>query len=84
MRTTIKRMGNSAGVILPKPLLAQLGLAVGGAVDLSVRDGSLVATPAPGAKRANWAEAAAKMAASGDDRAVWPDFPNDDDPSLTW
>jgi len=26
MKTTIRKMGNSQGVILPKPLLAQVGL----------------------------------------------------------
>ncbi|MGH8531504.1 MAG: AbrB/MazE/SpoVT family DNA-binding domain-containing protein, partial [Gammaproteobacteria bacterium] len=26
MKTTIRRMGNSQGVIIPKPLLAQIGL----------------------------------------------------------
>ena len=29
MRASIRRMGNSAGIILPKPVLAELGLQVG-------------------------------------------------------
>lgn len=42
MKTTISRSGNSQGVIIPKPLLAQLGVGVGDAVDMQLENNSLV------------------------------------------
>ena len=37
MEVAIRKMGNSQGVLIPKPVLAQLGLE--GTADLQVRDG---------------------------------------------
>ena len=37
MEVAIRKMGNSQGVLIPKPILAQLGLE--GSADLQVRDG---------------------------------------------
>jgi antitoxin MazE len=44
--TEIKRWGNSQGLRLSRELLAQLQVAVGDKVDVAVRDGTLVITPA--------------------------------------
>ncbi len=41
IRTKISAIGNSAGVILPKELLVQLGLTRGDTVGVEVEDGSL-------------------------------------------
>ena len=83
MRTAIRKIGNSQGVLIPKPLLAEAGL-VGG-VDMSVENGALVLRPAPSAKpRAGWAEAASVLAETGDDAAIWPEFANAGDASLKW
>ncbi|MBI4319529.1 MAG: AbrB/MazE/SpoVT family DNA-binding domain-containing protein [Chloroflexi bacterium] len=58
MRTRLVRTGNSRGVRLPKPLIAQAGLT--DEVELRVEEGAIViqraATP-----RAGWAEAAKQM-----------------------
>ncbi len=83
MYTSVRKLGNSAGVIIPKAILADLGLVAGDAVDLR-RDGDrLVLTPAPRAKRAGWADASRDIAA-GDDRLVWTEFGNIGDAELTW
>jgi antitoxin MazE len=84
MRASIRRMGNSAGIILPKPVLAELGVVVGDDLALSLEKGRVVLVPASAHPRAGWAEAARKLAAAGDDELVWPEFANAEDDDLTW
>jgi antitoxin MazE len=58
MKTRLVRIGNSRGIRLPKPLIAQAGLT--DEVELHLRDGAIViersSTP-----RSGWAEAAKEM-----------------------
>jgi antitoxin MazE len=84
MQTTIRKLGNSAGVIIPKTILAELGLSAGDAVDCALKDGHLILTPAKGSKRAGWAEASRKIAESGGDALAWPEFANTGDDDLRW
>jgi antitoxin MazE len=44
--TEIKKWGNSQGLRISRELLAQLQLAVGDRVDVTLRDGTIVITPA--------------------------------------
>jgi antitoxin MazE len=46
MITKVQKWGNSQGVRLSKELLADVDIGVGDAVDVAVRDGTLVVTPA--------------------------------------
>jgi antitoxin MazE len=46
MITKVQKWGNSQGVRLSKELLADVDIGVGDAVDVAVRDGVLVVTPA--------------------------------------
>jgi antitoxin MazE len=82
MRVTIRRIGNSQGVVIPKPLLAQLGLS--GEAEMSVEGGALVLRPPAKPVRAGWAEASKKIAAAGDDELVMGEFGNADDAELSW
>jgi len=84
MYTSVRKLGNSAGIIIPKAILADLGLAAGDAVDLRLEGDRLVLIPAPRATRAGWAEASRDIAAGGDDRLVWTEFGNIGDAELTW
>ena len=59
MRTRLVRIGNSRGVRLPKPLIAQAGLT--DEVRLRVRDGGILIEPPLAQCRAGWAEAAEKI-----------------------
>lgn len=82
MRAAIRKMGNSQGVIIPKPVLAQVGL-----VDealMTVEHGALVLRPAPPSRREGWAEASCRLAEQNDDTLVWPEFANADDQHLKW
>lgn len=84
MRSTVRRMGNSAAVIIPKPVLQELGLAAGDPINLALEHGKLVLSPARGAPRSGWAEASIRLADSGDDGLLWPEFANVDDAALKW
>ena len=86
MQSAVKKFGNSAGVVIPKLLLTEIGAKVGDDIDIGVQDGriviELVAKKNP---REGWAEAAAAIAAAGDDELVLGDFPNDfDDEEWVW
>lgn len=46
MEIAIRKLGNSAGIILPATLMRALGLSIGAAVTAEQVDGKLVLTPA--------------------------------------
>ena len=82
MKVVIRRIGNSQGVVIPKPLLAQAGLET--EAEMTVEDAALVIRKPSPAPRAGWAEAARKIAQANDDVAVMGDFANADDAENTW
>lgn len=84
MQTTVRKLGNSAGLIIPKAILAELGLSAGDAVDLLHEDGRLVLTPVKCGRRAGWAEASRNIAAAGENVLAWPEFANAADDELRW
>ena len=45
MKSAIRRMGNSHGVIIPKPLLEEIGAKVNDQVDVKVNKGTIVIAP---------------------------------------
>ena len=84
MQTAVRKLGNSAGVIIPKAVLVELGLAAGDAVDMRLEDGCIVLAPIRRPRRAGWSEASRAIAASGADTLVWPEFSNAGDADPTW
>ena len=82
MQVTIRKMGNSQGVLIPKPILQQLRLE--GTADLQVRDGVIEIRPVRRNPREGWADDARRIAAQGDDALVWPEIPNVGDSELKW
>jgi antitoxin MazE len=83
MKIALHRIGNSQGVILPKPLLAQVGFTENELEMTIERDAIVLRKPRKPA-RAGWADAAKQLAQSGDDALVWPEFANEADDSLKW
>jgi antitoxin MazE len=79
---TIRRIGNSRGIILPQPLISQLGL--GAEVELSVEDESIVLRKPRRAARSGWAKATNELAKVEENRLVWPEFANAGDSQLKW
>ncbi len=82
MLTTIRRLGNSQGVLIPKPFLQQVGLV--DQAEMLVEGDSLVLRRPKTEPRAGWAEAAQRVAAAGDDVLTIPEFANDEDAELVW
>jgi len=82
--TAIRKMGNSQGVIIPKPLLNKMGVKTGDIVDMSIERGKLVIAPRKKKLREGWAEDSKAIAAAGDGGLVWPEFANDGDKDLKW
>jgi antitoxin MazE len=82
MEVTIRKMGNSQGVLIPKPILAQVGLE--GRADLRVRDGVIEIRPLRANPREGWSDDARRIASEAGDALVWPEFANEDDAELKW
>ncbi len=80
MKIAIRKMGNSQGVIIPKPVLTQLGLE--SEAEMSIERDAIVLRKPRNAVREGWAEASKAIAACGDDRLVWPEFANAGDAEL--
>jgi antitoxin MazE len=75
-------MGNSRGVRLPKPLIAQAGLTE--EVELEVR-GNTIVIVAQRSPRSGWAEAARKLHAEGGDSLLDASTPTKfDDAEWQW
>ena len=75
-------MGNSQGVLIPKPILAQLGFE--NEVEMEVENGALIIRKPRRKSRGGWAEASKAIAAAGEDTLVMGEFPNADDAELQW
>ena len=84
MRIALRKMGNSSGVIIPKPFLAEIGAQSGEDVDMAVEDGRIVIAATKRQPREGWGEASRSIAEAGDDALAWPEFANADDETLTW
>jgi antitoxin MazE len=82
MLTTIRRLGNSRGILIPKPLLKQAGLE--DQAEILVEGNALIVRRPKPAPRAGWAEASKEIAARGEDRLVLGDFANEADEDWTW
>jgi antitoxin MazE len=77
-------MGNSSGVIIPKPMLSELGAHAGDEVEMSLEAGKIIISPVERPPRLGWREASRALAEAGEDGLVWPEFGNLDDENLKW
>ena len=82
MEVAIRKMGNSQGVLIPKPILAQVGLE--GTADMQVRDGVIEIRAIRSNPREGWAADAQRLAALGADAPVWPELANESDEQWVW
>ena len=85
MQTSLRKMGNSTGMIVPRALLAELQADVGTTIDLKVEDGKLVGSPVR-RTREGWEEDAARIGSEPltDEEADWLAFGNEGDAELHW
>jgi antitoxin MazE len=82
MQIPIRSIGNSRGIVIPKPILAQLGLEA--SADLTVEGGAIVLRKPATRSRVGWAAAAQRLAECSDDALVMGEFANAGDVELTW
>jgi antitoxin MazE len=68
---------------LPKPVLAQIGVA-DGELDMTVERDSIILRKPQKTSRKGWAKASKRLAESKDDALAWPEFGNADDITLQW
>lgn len=81
---TIRQIGNSLGVVIPKPILMQLGLDAKAEAKMSIEGDTLVLRRLTEPARKGWAEASRKIADAGDDALVMGEFGNSEDKNLDW
>ena len=82
MKATLRKMGNSQGVLIPKAVIAQLGIE--NEIDMTVENNTIMLRKPEKSAREGWAEASKAIAAAGDDKLVWPEFANAEDEKLVW
>ena len=74
MKSRIRKVGNSHGVIIPKPLLDELGIAEGDVVTIKVsKKGRILLSPVRAEARTGWAADSKALAQAGDAGRAWPD-----------
>lgn len=79
---TVRRIGNSLGVVIPKPVLAQVGLSE--RAELTVERGAIVLRKPRNPARSGWADAAQSVSAQGEDELLMGEFANAADLELEW
>ena len=82
MLTKLRRIGNSRGLLIPKPLLDQVGLEE--QAEILVEGNTIMLRSPKKPPRSGWAEASKEVAARGEDALVWPEFANEADAELKW
>ncbi len=84
MKTAIRKMGNSQGVLIPKPFLMQTGLDIG-EVEIEVENDAIVIRKPKKKSREGWAEACRTLADKSIELPIaWPLIPNEADSGFTW
>jgi antitoxin MazE len=86
MQTSLRKMGNSAGAIIPKSILDQLKLPLGAKIDVRLEDGKVILEPVKRQVREGWEEGARAVAAAGmtDEEREWLDLPSDFNDEWEW
>jgi antitoxin MazE len=84
IHVTIRQIGNSQGVVIPKPMLAQLGLDSQVGAEMTIENGALVLRRPSAPVRNGWAAASIKVAEAGDDGLVMGEFGNSEDAEWAW
>jgi len=84
MKTVIRKMGNSQGVLIPKPFLLQAGFDLG-EVEIEVEHDAIVIRKPKKAPRTGWAQASQQIAAQSAGQPVaWPLMPAQAEAEFSW
>ena len=82
MKVAIRKMGNSRGIIIPRPLLLQAGLER--EAEMTIEKGSIVLRRPPSEPRIGWAAASLDVAATDVSAPQWTAFVNEMDAYIEW
>jgi antitoxin MazE len=82
MRVTIRKIGDSSAVLLPRTLLAELGVAEGDELAIAVVEGRIVLAPLGQEARAACALAAKTAEPRADDALAWAEPTHNEDERL--
>jgi antitoxin MazE len=82
MKTTIRKMGDSRGVLIPQSFLDQLGLEK--EVEMKVENDAIVLRRPRHKAREGWADASKALAGSDEDALVLGELSNAGDAEFTW
>jgi len=82
VRVTIRKTGDTSTVVLPRTLLAQLGVAEGDELAIAVVEGRIVLAPLGQEARAASALAAQTREPRTDDALAWPEPTQNEDERL--
>ena len=82
LQTTIRAIGNSRGVVIPKIILEQSGIEE--VVDMTVVDDKIILSKPKNMVRDGWAQDAQNLAKAGEDKLLLGDFSNEDDGDWVW
>ena len=82
MEVAIRKMGRSQVLLIPRSILAQVGIEH--TADLQVRDGVIEIRAMRRHPREGWAADARRLAEQGGDGLVWPEFTNEGEAELVW
>ncbi len=82
LQVTIRSIGNSKGVVIPKIILEQSGIQE--IVDMSVDGEKIILSKPKNAVREHWAQDAQSLAKLGEDKLVLGDFANEEDGDWVW
>ena len=78
MKVTIRKIGNSHGVIIPQFFLLQAGIHL--EADMTVEKRAIVLRRPANESRAGWAEASKAIAAAGRAGFEWPEIVDSEEP----
>jgi antitoxin MazE len=81
MKTAIRKMGNSRGVIIPRPLLIEAGLET--EAEMTIENGSIVLRPPRDLPRKHWAMASRNIAEQDASLSDWLEFAHEAD-AIEW
>jgi antitoxin MazE len=82
LHVSVRAIGNSRGVVIPKMLLKQLG--VEGEMDMELEGEKIILTKPKNTVRQNWANDAKAIALAGDNKLITGDFNNENDGDWAW
>ncbi len=82
LQVTIRPIGNSKGVVIPKIILEQSGIQE--IVEMSVEGETIILSKPKNTVREHWAKDAQSLSKMGEDRLVLGDFTNEEDGDWVW